>query len=127
MDDPLRRSALDYHRLPTPGKISVVPTKELINQHDLSLAYTPGVAAACELIVADPAQARNMTARANLVAVITNGTAVLGPGNIGPPAAKPVMEGKAGAFQKFARIQLFPHENHEGGPHQLGHVIPKLP
>jgi malate dehydrogenase (oxaloacetate-decarboxylating)(NADP+) len=91
MDDPLRRSALDYHRLPTPGKISVVPTKELINQHDLSLAYTPGVAAACELIVADPAQARNMTARANLVAVITNGTAVLGLGNIGPLAAKPFM------------------------------------
>ncbi|HEV8518866.1 MAG TPA: NADP-dependent malic enzyme [Burkholderiales bacterium] len=126
MDDPLRRSALDYHRLPTPGKISVVPTKELINQHDLSLAYTPGVAAACELIVADPAQARNMTARANLVAVITNGTAVLGLGNIGPLAAKPVMEGKAVLFKKFAGIDVFDIEINERDPQKLVDVIASL-
>src|SRR5258706_6490805 len=126
MDDPLRRSALDYHRLPTPGKISVVPTKELINQHDLSLAYTPGVAAACELIVADPAQARNMTARANLVAVITNGTAVLGLGNIGPLAAKPVMEGKAGLFKKIAGIDAFGIAINKRRPHKLGDGIARL-
>ena len=107
MDEQLRKSALDYHRLPTPGKIAVTPTKGLFNQHDLSLAYTPGVAAACELIVADPAEARNMTARGNLVGVITNGTAVLGLGNIGPLAAKPVMEGKAVLFKKFAGIDVF--------------------
>ena len=126
MDDPLRRNALDYHRLPTPGKISVVPTKELINQHDLSLAYTPGVAAACELIVDDPAQARNMTARANLVAVITNGTAVLGLGNIGPLAAKPVMEGKAVLFKKFAGIDVFDIEINERDPQKLVDVIASL-
>ena len=126
MDDPLRRNALDYHRLPTPGKISVVPTKELINQHDLSLAYTPGVAAACELIVADPAQARNMTARGNLVAVITNGTAVLGLGNIGPLAAKPVMEGKAVLFKKFAGIDVFDIEINERDPQKLVDVIASL-
>src|SRR5678816_1713564 len=107
MDEQLRKSALDYHRLPTPGKIAVTPTKGLLNQHDLSLAYTPGVAAACELIVADPAEARNMTARGNLVGVITNGTAVLGLGNIGPLASKPVMEGKAVLFKKFAGIDVF--------------------
>jgi len=126
MDDPLRRSALDYHRLPTPGKISVVPTKELINQHDLSLAYTPGVAAACELIVADPAQARNMTARANLVAVITNGTAVLGLGNIGPLAAKPVMEGKAVLFKKFAGIDVFDIELDATDPHKFVEIVAAL-
>jgi malate dehydrogenase (oxaloacetate-decarboxylating)(NADP+) len=126
MDDPLRKSALDYHRLPTPGKISVVPTKELINQHDLSLAYTPGVAAACELIVADPAEARNMTARANLVAVITNGTAVLGLGNIGPLAAKPVMEGKAVLFKKFAGIDVFDIEINERDPQKLVDIIASL-
>ena len=107
MEDQLRKSALDYHRLPTPGKISVIPIKELINQRDLALAYTPGVAAACESIVADAAEARNLTARGNLVAVITNGTAVLGLGNIGPLAAKPVMEGKAVLFKKFAGIDVF--------------------
>ena len=126
MDDSLRKSALDYHRLPTPGKISVVPTKELINQHDLSLAYTPGVAAACELIVADPAEARNMTARANRVAVITNGTAVLGLGNIGPLAAKPVMEGKAVLFKKFAGIDVFDIEINERDPHKLVDIIASL-
>ena len=126
MDDQLRKSALDYHRLPTPGKISVTPTKGLLNQHDLSLAYTPGVAAACELIVADPAEARNMTARGNLVGVITNGTAVLGLGNIGPLAAKPVMEGKAVLFKKFAGIDVFDIEINERDPDKLVDIIASL-
>jgi malate dehydrogenase (oxaloacetate-decarboxylating)(NADP+) len=93
--------------VPTPGKISVVPTKGLINQRDLALAYSPGVAAACNAIVADPATAAQMTSRANLVGVVTNGTAVLGLGNIGPLAAKPVMEGKACLFKKFSGIDVF--------------------
>ncbi len=126
MDDQLREDALDYHRLPIPGKISVTPTKGLINQHDLSLAYTPGVAAACELIVRDPAEARNMTARGNLVAVITNGTAVLGLGNIGPLAAKPVMEGKAVLFKKFAGIDVFDLEINERDPEKLVDIIASL-
>ncbi|MET0382089.1 MAG: NADP-dependent malic enzyme [Burkholderiaceae bacterium] len=103
----LRRAALEYHELPIPGKIAVTPTKQLINQRDLALAYSPGVAAACEEIVADPANAFRYTARGNLVAVITNGTAVLGLGNIGPLAAKPVMEGKGVLFKKFAGIDVF--------------------
>ena len=103
----LRRAALDYHEFPTPGKIAIAPTKQLVNQHDLALAYSPGVAAACEEIVADPAHAYKYTARGNLVAVITNGTAVLGLGDIGPLAAKPVMEGKAVLFKKFAGIDVF--------------------
>src|SRR5665213_1346217 len=90
----LRRAALDYHEFPTPGKVAIAATKQLLNQHDLALAYSPGVAAACEEIVADPANAFRYTARGNLVAVVTNGTAVLGLGDIGPLAAKPVMEGK---------------------------------
>src|SRR5476651_1057734 len=106
MSDDLHDSALDYHRLPTPGKIAIVATKPLANQRDLALAYTPGVAEACNAIVADPAEASNLTSRANLVAVITNGTAVLGLGNIGPLAAKPVMEGKAVLFKKFAGIDV---------------------
>jgi malate dehydrogenase (oxaloacetate-decarboxylating)(NADP+) len=126
MDDQLRKSALDYHRLPTPGKISVTPTKGLINQRDLALAYTPGVAAACELIAADPAEARNMTARGNLVAVITNGTAVLGLGDIGPLAAKPVMEGKAVLFKKFAGIDVFDIEINERDPEKLVDIIASL-
>src|SRR6186713_3369623 len=126
MDEQLRKSALDYHRLPTPGKIAVTPTKGLLNQHDLSLAYTPGVAAACELIVADPAEARNMTARGNLVGVITNGTAVLGLGNIGPLAAKPVMEGKAVLFKKFAGIDVFDVEINERDPDKLVDIIAAL-
>ncbi len=126
MDDQLRKSALDYHRLPTPGKISVTPTKGLINQRDLALAYTPGVAAACELIASDPAEARNMTARGNLVAVITNGTAVLGLGNIGPLAAKPVMEGKAVLFKKFAGIDVFDIEIDERDPEKLVDIIASL-
>ncbi len=107
MDDNFRKAALDYHRLPQPGKLSIQPTKRMATQRDLSLAYSPGVAAACEAIAADPLTARDYTARANLVAVITNGTAVLGLGNIGPLAAKPVMEGKAVLFKKFAGIDVF--------------------
>src|SRR5579871_4294413 len=99
MTDELRESALEYHRLPTPGKLAIVATKPLANQRDLALAYTPGVAAACEAIQADPGEAARLTSRANLVAVVTNGTAVLGLGAIGPLAAKPVMEGKAVLFK----------------------------
>src|SRR6185312_9962224 len=103
----MRLAALEYHRLPHPGKIKVTPTKALVTQRDLSLAYSPGVAAACDAIVADPATVSELTARGNLVAVITNGTAVLGLGSIGPLAAKPVMEGKGVLFQKFAGIDVF--------------------
>ena len=103
----LRRAALEYHEFPSPGKIAVTPTKQLINQRDLALAYSPGVAAACEEIVADPANAFRYTARGNLVAVVSNGTAVLGLGNIGPLASKPVMEGKGVLFKKFAGIDVF--------------------
>ncbi|MBI4190962.1 MAG: NADP-dependent malic enzyme [Betaproteobacteria bacterium] len=126
MEDPLRKSALEYHRSPTPGKISVMPTKGLVNQRDLGLAYTPGVAAACEAIAAAPAEARNLTARGNLVAVITNGTAVLGLGNIGPLAAKPVMEGKAVLFKKFAGIDVFDIEINERDPEKLVDIIASL-
>ncbi len=105
--DDFRESALAYHRAPRPGKIEVQATKPLGTQHDLALAYTPGVAVACEAIAADPRQAADLTARANLVAVVTNGTAVLGLGNIGPLAGKPVMEGKAVLFKKFAGIDVF--------------------
>jgi malic enzyme len=107
----LRSGALVYHRLPRPGKIEIHPTKPLVNQRDLALAYSPGVAAACEAIVADPSQAAELTARGNLVAVITNGTAVLGLGAIGPLAAKPVMEGKAVLFKKFAGIDVLRHRD----------------
>ncbi|HYP32678.1 MAG TPA: NADP-dependent malic enzyme [Burkholderiaceae bacterium] len=103
----LRQDALNYHEFPTPGKIAVTPTKQLINQRDLALAYSPGVASACEEIVADPANAFRYTARGNLVAVVSNGTAVLGLGNIGPLASKPVMEGKGVLFKKFAGIDVF--------------------
>jgi malate dehydrogenase (oxaloacetate-decarboxylating)(NADP+) len=103
----LRQAALEYHEHPTPGKIAIAATKQLINQHDLSLAYTPGVAVPCEEIVKDPSAAFRYTARGNLVAVITNGTAVLGLGDIGPLAAKPVMEGKGVLFKKFAGIDVF--------------------
>ena len=103
----LRQAALEYHEFPTPGKVAIAATKQLINQHDLALAYSPGVAAACEEIVADPSSVFRYTARGNLVAVVTNGTAVLGLGNIGPLAAKPVMEGKAVLFKKFAGIDVF--------------------
>ena len=126
MDDQLRKAALEYHRSPVPGKISVTPTKGLINQRDLALAYTPGVAAACEAIVADPAEARSLTARGNLVAVITNGTAVLGLGAIGPLASKPVMEGKAVLFKKFAGIDVFDIEVNERDPDKLVDIIAAL-
>src|SRR5258707_9054815 len=107
MADDIRQAALDYHRLPRPGKLAIVATKPIANQHDLALAYTPGVAAACQAIVADPGAAADYTARGNLVAVVTNGTAVLGLGAIGPLAGKPVMEGKAVLFKKFAGIDVF--------------------
>jgi len=126
MDEHLRKSALDYHRLPIPGKISVVPTKGLINQRDLALAYSPGVAAACEEIVNDPGSARNYTARGNLIGVITNGTAVLGLGAIGPLAAKPVMEGKGVLFKKFAGIDVFDIEINERDPDKLVEIIASL-
>jgi malate dehydrogenase (oxaloacetate-decarboxylating)(NADP+) len=126
MDEQLRKAALDYHRLPTPGKISVTSTKGLVNQRDLALAYTPGVAIACMEIVANPAEAGNLTARGNLVAVITNGTAVLGLGAIGPLAAKPVMEGKAVLFKKFAGIDVFDLEIDERDPDKLVDIIASL-
>ncbi|MEO7762687.1 MAG: NADP-dependent malic enzyme, partial [Casimicrobiaceae bacterium] len=126
MEDKLREAALEYHRLSPPGKISVNPTKSMATQRDLSLAYSPGVAAACELIVADPSEARNMTSRGNLVAVITNGTAVLGLGNIGPLAGKPVMEGKACLFKKFAGIDVFDLEIDEMDPDKLVDIIASL-
>jgi malate dehydrogenase (oxaloacetate-decarboxylating)(NADP+) len=126
MDDNLRKSALDYHRLPRPGKISVTPTKGLVNQRDLALAYTPGVAAACEAIQRDPAEAGNMTSRGNLIGVITNGTAVLGLGAIGPLASKPVMEGKSVLFKKFAGIDCFDIEVNESDPEKLVEIIAAL-
>jgi malate dehydrogenase (oxaloacetate-decarboxylating)(NADP+) len=122
----LRQAALEYHEFPTPGKISVTPTKQLINQHDLALAYTPGVAVACEEIVANPANAFKYTARGNLVAVITNGTAVLGLGHIGPLASKPVMEGKGVLFKKFAAIDVFDIEINELDPDKLVDIIASL-
>ncbi|WP_420475909.1 NADP-dependent malic enzyme [Noviherbaspirillum sp. ST9] len=122
----LRQAALEYHEFPTPGKISVTPTKQLTNQRDLALAYSPGVASACEEIVVDPANAFKYTARGNLVAVITNGTAVLGLGNIGPLASKPVMEGKGVLFKKFAGIDVFDIEINEGDPDKLIDVIAAL-
>jgi malate dehydrogenase (oxaloacetate-decarboxylating)(NADP+) len=122
----LRLAALEYHQTPRPGKISIAPTKQLLNQRDLALAYTPGVAAPCEEIVADPANAYKYTARGNLVAVITNGTAVLGLGNIGPLASKPVMEGKGVLFKKFAGIDVFDIEINENDPDKLVDIIASL-
>ena len=119
-------AALDYHRLPTPGKLSITPTKPLATQRDLALAYSPGVAAACHAIVADPGQAASLTARANLVGVISNGTAVLGLGDIGPLAAKPVMEGKAVLFKKFSGIDVFDIEVAENDPDKLVDIIAAL-
>jgi len=126
VDEQLKKGALEYHQLPRPGKISILPTKQLINQRDLALAYTPGVAAACEEIVRDPAQAVNLTSRANLIGVVTNGTAVLGLGAIGPLAAKPVMEGKAVLFKKFAGIDCFDIELNERDPDKLVEIIAAL-
>ena len=126
MDPTLRKQALEYHALPTPGKLAIVPTKQLTNQRDLALAYSPGVAAACEEIVKDPIHAFRYTARGNLVGVVTNGTAVLGLGNIGPLAAKPVMEGKAVLFKKFAGIDVFDIELNESDPDRLVEIIAAL-
>ena len=126
MDQDFIAAALDYHRSPTRGKIAVVPTKGLTNQRDLALAYSPGVAAACEAIAADPGDAREYTSRGNLVAVVTNGTAVLGLGNIGPLASKPVMEGKGCLFKKFANIDVFDIELAENDPDKLIDIIAAL-
>ena len=122
----LRRAALEYHELPVPGKVAIQATKQLVNQHDLSLAYSPGVAAPCEEIVHDPNNAYRYTSRGNLVAVITNGTAVLGLGDIGPLAAKPVMEGKGVLFKKFAGIDVFDIEINEKDPDKLVDIIAAL-
>src|SRR5215470_14682494 len=103
-DQEIRNASLEYHRRAPAGKISILPTKQLTNQRDLALAYSPGVAAACNEIVRDPAEARNLTSRGNLIGVVTNGTAILGLGAIGPLAGKPVMEGKAVLFKKFAGL-----------------------
>jgi malate dehydrogenase (oxaloacetate-decarboxylating)(NADP+) len=126
VDEELRKSALEYHRLPRPGKVAILATKQLTNQRDLALAYSPGVAVACEEIQRDPAEAFGLTARANLIAVITNGTAVLGLGAIGPLAAKPVMEGKAVLFKKFAGIDCFDLEIDERDPDRLVEIIAAL-
>ena len=126
MEKDLREAALDYHQYPTPGKISVQPTKALTNQYDLALAYSPGVAFACEAIVEDPNNAALYTSRANLVGVVTNGTAVLGLGNIGPLAGKPVMEGKGCLFKKFAGIDVFDIELAENDPDKLIDMIAAL-
>lgn len=123
MDEQLRQSALEYHSFPTYGKIQVAPTKPLATQRDLALAYSPGVAAACEAIVENPTDANRYTARGNLVAVVTNGTAVLGLGNIGPLAGKPVMEGKGVLFKKFAGIDVFDIELNENDPDKLVDII----
>lgn len=122
----LRRAALEYHEFPTPGKVAIMATKQLVNQRDLALAYTPGVAAPCEEIVKDPNAAYKYTSRGNLVAVITNGTAVLGLGNIGPLASKPVMEGKAVLFKKFAGVDVFDIEIDELDPAKLVDIIASL-
>jgi len=122
----LKQAALDYHEFPVPGKLSITPTKQLVNQNDLAMAYSPGVAAACEAIVADPANAYRYTGRGNLVAVVTNGTAVLGLGAIGPLAGKPVMEGKAVLFKKFAGIDVFDIEIDQPDPDKLVEVIVAL-
>ncbi len=126
MDEDFRKAALDYHRLPRPGKIAVEPTKQLVTQRDLALAYSPGVAAACEAIAADPQTARDYTARGNLVAVISNGTAVLGLGAIGALAGKPVMEGKAVLFKKFAGIDVFDIEVDATDPDLFCNVVAAL-
>jgi malate dehydrogenase (oxaloacetate-decarboxylating)(NADP+) len=126
LDDALKRAALAYHQIGRPGKLSVEPTKPMATQRDLALAYSPGVAAACEAIVEDPAWAERVTARGNLVAVITDGTAVLGLGNIGPLASKPVMEGKAVLFKKFAGVDVFDLEVSSADPDHFVEVVAAL-
>src|SRR5438270_3730559 len=125
-DIDIREASLEYHRRSPPGKISLLPTKQLLNQRDLALAYSPGVAAACDEIVRDPREASALTSRANLVGVVTNGTAVLGLGAIGPLAAKPVMEGKAVLFKKFAGLDCFDIELNERDPDKLIDMIVAL-
>ncbi len=125
-DKDIRQASLEYHRQSPPGKIAIAATKQLINQRDLALAYSPGVAAACDEIVRDPAEARSLTARGNLIGVVTNGTAVLGLGNIGALAGKPVMEGKAVLFKKFAGIDCFDIEIDEKDPQKLVDIIISL-
>ena len=122
----LRKAALEYHEFPSPGKIAIAATKQLVNQHDLALAYSPGVAAPCEEIVKDPANAFKYTSRGNLVGVVTNGTAVLGLGDIGPLASKPVMEGKGVLFKKFSGIDVFDIEINEKDPDKLVEIIASL-
>src|SRR5476651_1692465 len=126
MDEDFRKAALEYHRYPRPGKLAIEATKRMATQRDLALAYSPGVAAACEAIQADPDTARDYTARGNLVGVISNGTAVLGLGNIGALAGKPVMEGKGVLFKKFAGIDVFDIEIDELDPDKLINVIAAL-
>ncbi len=126
MDEDLRKAALEYHRLPRPGKLAITPTKRMETARDLALAYSPGVAAACEVIKADPDSSFDYTSRANLVGVITNGTAVLGLGNIGALAGKPVMEGKAVLFKKFAGIDSFDIEINEQDPDKFIDIVASL-
>ncbi len=126
MDEDFRRAALEYHRLPRPGKLAIQPTKRMATQRDLALAYSPGVAAACEAIVAKPESAHDYTVRGNLVGVVSNGTAVLGLGNIGPLAGKPVMEGKAVLFKKFAGIDVFDIEVDAADPARFCDVVAAL-
>src|SRR5438445_706730 len=126
MEDQLAQAALDYHRFPTPGKVTVQPTKAMTNQRDLSLAYSPGVAVPCLAIRDDPGAAYDYTAKGNLVAVVSNGTAVLGLGNIGAVAGKPVMEGKGCLFKKFAGIDVFDIEMAETDPDKLVDAIAML-
>ncbi|MCO4089725.1 MAG: NADP-dependent malic enzyme [Limnohabitans sp.] len=122
----LRKAALEYHEFPSPGKVAIAATKQLVNQHDLALAYSPGVAAPCEEIVKDPTAAFRYTSRGNLVGVVTNGTAVLGLGDIGPLASKPVMEGKGVLFKKFSGIDVFDIEINEKDPDKLVEIIAAL-
>src|SRR5579883_961124 len=126
LPEELKQAALDYHRHPPAGKIRITPTKSLLTARDLSLAYSPGVAAACEEIVRDPTEAYALTARGNLVGVVSNGTAVLGLGSIGPLAGKPVMEGKAVLFRKFANIDVFDIEVAETNVDKLVDIIVAL-
>lgn len=126
ISDDLRSGAMIYHRLPRPGKLEIQATKPLANQRDLALAYTPGVAAVCEAIAADKSLAAELTTKQNLVAVVSNGTAVLGLGNIGPEASKPVMEGKAVLFKKFAGIDVFDIEINALEPDHVVTVVAAL-
>src|SRR6202034_1200191 len=126
MDEDFRKAALEYHRYPRPGKLAIEATKRMATQRDLALAYSPGVAAACEAIKADPRTAYDYTARGTLVGVISNGTAVLGLGNIGALAGKPVMEGKAVLFKKFAGIDSFDIEVNEQDPDKFIEIVASL-